>query len=214
MQLRQRNKQIPNGVFYYEPRTKWRSSPGSFDNVVQQIIAHRNANAWLGLPTDTATVSNQLDAFAANVCQQMGWTDYIIGGDPAPPSLPPQSLGSRLVNVAGASPVLVDWLASGAEAVPSDLANKRAATCADCPLNEKGDLLRFFTLPVTEAIRKALNSRREMKLETPDDYRLGICSGCDCPLRLKIHMPIERVRSKLKPEIQARLDPRCWITKE
>lgn len=214
MQLRNRQKQIPNGIFFYEPRTKWHSSPGSFSSVVDQMIAHRQGNSWLGLSTDRPTVENELDTFAAKICEQMGWTDYIIGGNPNPPPPPPLSLGSRVANVVGASPVIVEWIASGAEAVPHELSEKRAKTCAECPLNDKGDLLRFFTLPVAEGIRKALNARREMKLESSEDWRLGVCSGCDCPLRLKIHMPIERVRSKLKPEVLARLDPRCWITHE
>lgn len=214
MQLLTRMKQIPNGIFYYEPRTKWRSSPGSFDNVVGQMIAHRQANGWLGLSTDQATVANELDQFAAAWCAQNGWNDYITGGNPPNPMPPPPSLASRLQNAAGGGEVIVEWLASGAEAVPAELSNKRAAVCADCPLNQKGDLMRFFTLPATEAIRKALNARRDMKLSTPDDYRLGICEACQCPMRLKVHFPIDRIRSKLKPEVQARLDPRCWITKE
>jgi hypothetical protein len=110
--------------------------------------------------------------------------------------------------------VLVEWLASGAEAVPQEKANARAAVCAKCPMNEKGDLLRFFTKPVSEAIRHALSLRSEWKLETPDDFRLGVCTACDCPMRLKVHIPIERIREKLKPEIKSRLHPDCWIPKE
>jgi len=215
MQLLNRQKQIPYGYFWYEPRTKWRSSPGSFDNVVQQIIAHRQANPWLQKATDTPTVANELDAFAAQICNANGWTDFITGGDPPNPQLPPRNLASRLVNVAGgASAVLVEWLASGAEAVPLEVSDKRAAICAKCPVNEVGDWLRFFTVPVSEAIRAALNSRREMKLQTPYDDRLGVCTACDCPIKLKVHMPIERIRSKLKEDQKAHLHPDCWIPKE
>ena len=214
MQLLNRQKQIPNGIFFYEPRTKWRSSPGSFDNVVAQIIAHRNANPWLQKTVDPAAVANELDAFAAQVCNANGWTDYITGGTPQNPQLPPPHLASRLVSAAGGGEVLVEWLASGAEAVPLELSDKRAAICARCPVNEVGDLLRFFTVPVTEAIRRTLNLRRDMKLATAYDDRLGVCTACDCPMKLKVHIPIDRIRSKLSDAQKARLYPDCWIPTE
>lgn len=215
MQLRNRQKQIPNGLFFYEPMTKWRSAGGSFSSIVDQLIAHRIANPWLNKPTERPAVENEVDIFNAKVCEANGWTDYIVGGDPSPPfHLPPPSLGQRLANVAAGAEVLIEWIESGAQAVPAEKAAARAAVCAVCPMNQKGDLMAYFTKPVAEAIRRALSQRSDWNLTTPDDFRLGVCTGCDCPMRLKVHMPIERIRSKLKPEVQARLHATCWIPKE
>lgn len=214
MQLRQRNKQIPNGLRFYIPQTKWTTGGGSFNSIVDQVIAHRAANPWLKQPTDRPTVEAEVDSFNANLCVQMGWNDFVIGGDPSPPLLNPPSLGQRLANVAAGSEVIIEWIASREEAVAPEKANARAAVCAKCPMNEKGDWLRFFTKPVSEAIRGALSLRSNWNLTTPDDFHLGTCTGCDCPMRLKVHIPIERIRQKLKPETLARLHPDCWIPKE
>jgi hypothetical protein len=222
MILRNRQKQIPNGLRYYQAQTKWVARPGSFSSIVDQVIAHRQANPWLRQSIDRPTVENEVDLFNANLCAQQGWSDYIVGGDPpASPQSPPPGLANRLANVAGASPVLVEWIASGAEAVPNELANSRARTCCDidgkgtrCPMNEAGDLLRFFTVPVSEAIRSALNSRREMKLSTSRDDDLHVCTACSCPLKLMVHIPLERKLKALSAEAKSRLHSKCWVLRE
>lgn len=91
-----RNRQIPNGLLFYEPRTKWRTNPwASFNQVVDQVIAHRTANPWLNNSIDRGTVESEVDAFNANLCAQMGWNNFIstADGGPAPPaSSPPAEL--------------------------------------------------------------------------------------------------------------------------
>lgn len=113
--------------------------------------------------------------------------------------------------------MLVEWLASGAEAVPQEQATGRGQVCAGCSLNEPGDLSNFFTRAASEAIRKALNTRREWKLETALDKKLGVCGACLCPLKLKVHLPIDRILAKILPEsldyIRANA-PGCWLLKE
>lgn len=214
MQLRNRQRQIPNGYFFYEPQTRWKSSPGSFDNIVQQIIAHRRANPWLNKSTDGNAVANELDQFSSKLCESMGWTDFIIGGDPPAPFFQPLPLGQRLANVAAGGEVLVEFVDSKEQAVRPELAAARAAVCAKCPMNGRGDFLRFFTVPVAAALRKQLERKSDWKLETPHDNELGVCNACDCPMKLKVWIPVKRIREVLKPEIQARLHPDCWIPKE
>ena len=214
MQLRNRQRQIPNGIRFYIPQTKWVAPGGSFSTIVDAVIAHRKLNPWLKQSIDRTTVENEVDQFNANLCAQMGWHDYITGGDPSPPLPPAPSIGQRLAAVGAGAKVVVEWIASKEEAVPAEKANARAAVCAKCPMNEKGDLLSIFTVPATEAIRLALSQRSGWNLSTPDDYRLGVCNACDCPMRLKVHMPIDRIRSKLKPEQKARLHASCWIPTE
>lgn len=202
-------------MFFYQTQTKWRSRPGSFDNIVDQIISHRLQNAWIKQPTDRETVIQELDQFCANVCAQMGWGDYITGGENIPKTPPPpSSLGQRLTNVAAGAEVIVEWLDDGAEAVHPTIADKRAEVCVGCPLNGKGGLEKWFTVPASEGIRRALNSRREMKLGTSHDDLLGVCEACLCPLKLKVHIPLERIKRKLSQAVITQLHPKCWITNE
>ena len=212
--------QIPGGLTFYQPETKFQTPKfASFDTIVRSVIAHRNGNPFLvkknGWATDYESVASEVDAFNAAICQSHGWNQYIVEGGPAiasPKSLTPQpSLLQSSRRLAAGASVLVEWLNDGAEAVPADLANGRALTCVGCPQNEKGDWTSFFTKPVSNAILNQLNRRREMKLTTPSDDKLGVCNACSCPLPLKIHMPLDRILPKMTAESKAALDPRCWI---
>ena len=98
--------------------------------------------------------------------------------------------------------------------MPSELAEKRAAICAGCPSNEQGDLLSFFTKPLSEAIRRAYNLRAEYKLRTSQDDKLGVCGICSCPLKLMLHVPLEMKLKHLPDDVRAGLPPHCWVIKE
>jgi hypothetical protein len=142
----------------------------------------------------------------------MGWTDFIIagGGQQGPFSNRSNPFG-QLPGVAAGAKILVEWIASGEEAVPIDVSESRAAICADCPKNEKGDWTRFFTVPVSNEIKKQLEKRRGWNLKTSHDENLNICGVCLCPIKLKVHVPIDRILKNLDPEVRANLHPKCWI---
>lgn len=232
--LKDRNKFIPNGFTFYQPETQW-SPPrmASFETIVNAIIAHRNANPWLrdknGWPTAHDAVSEELDRYNTKICEQMGWTSYISGGADVspPPTAPlPQRLLRRGANVAAGAETLVQWIADGAEAVSPELSESRANVCAHgmpegkpCPKNSAGtqgsmDLLSFFTRPAAEAIRRTIQRKNEMSLTTKHDEALGVCTACDCPLQLKVHLKIEAIAQKLSPAVRSEFPEHCWIRKE
>lgn len=219
--LKSRQKQVPNGFSFYQPETRWKSTPfASFENIVRSLIAHRQANPFLtqkhGWPVDYDSVVNEVDAYNAMICQRMGWTDYISdSGGESPLSQLPQRhhLIVQSERLAAGAKTLVDWLKSGAEAVPSELANTRAEICATCPLNGIADMTSWFTMPVAQAIHAAINLRNQWKLSTPFDDKLGVCDACACPLKLKIHLPLDRITGRMSEETKKALDSRCWILK-
>jgi hypothetical protein len=207
----------------YVPQTGWKAPRyASFNTVVEALIAHRKGNAFLrkkhGWSTDYAAVANEVDEFNANVCLKHGWNDYVAnaapGGGSSSTPFPRSSLPAAFAKVAAGGRILVEWINSGEEAVPEVQANTRAAVCATCPMNEKGDWTTFFTKPASEAIRKALEKRREWNLSTPYDSELGVCSACSCPLPLKMHVPLARILSKMPKESKDALHKDCWIRSE
>lgn len=224
LRLKDKNRQIPNGYQYRQPEIpNWQPKARfeSFNAIVRQVVDLRRANPFLatqhGWRMDEAGVADDVEQYNVRLCEQMGWTQYLIGGDGSP--LPkthfnPQNLTGSVQQVAAGAGVLVDWITSGAEAVSPSLAHGRAGVCVQCPMNQTGDLLRFFTKPVSEAVRKLLSRRMEWKLETDYDRDLGVCQVCNCPMKLKIWMPIAKIRSALKPETVAQLPGNCWIPKE
>lgn len=220
--------QIPNGLLYYEAATKWSTPPfASFDTIVQMVIAHRNANSWLrdkmGLATDPGTVSQQVDEQNAQRCHDLGWLQYIEGGtpDPTPPSFhQPQPLASlaggvaAVKKLAAGAALLFDWEESGEPPVANELATARAAVCVICPKNDPSNLSEWFTHPVSENIRKKLGRLHDMKLATSHDEKLGVCSACLCPLKLKVHTPKHLIDKRLTSAARSELDQSCWILHE
>ena len=109
---------------------------------------------------------------------------------------------------------MISWIADGAPTAPQEVANRRAEICAVCPMNGQDGWETYFTVPASNAIRRELERRKRMKLETPLDDKLGTCIGCDCPLPLKIHLPLAVILEKMPEAQKAALHPDCWITHE
>jgi len=97
--------------------------------------------------------------------------------------------------------------------VEQTLADSRAAICADCPKNDGGDFTAYFTEPIANKIRTQLEIRGDLQLRTPSDEKLTVCSACDCPLKLKVWVPLDHILAHTSPEVKTKLDPRCWILK-
>lgn len=213
--------QFPNGgwTFFQASTNWWAPAPGSntFDQQVINIIRHRLANpaitAKFKLATDVPTVAGELEQFTA---KRLGWPDP----KSSPPPMRQQLSGAALAAVdsikklAAGNALLLEWQESGLPPVPAEVAAERATVCAGCPKNDPGGLVKYFTGPVADAIRKRLGKLHEMNLTTPSDDKLQVCAACLCPLRLKVHTPIQLITKRLKPQFRADLDPRCWILKE
>lgn len=228
--LKNRQKFIPNGFKFYDPNLRW-TAPlnASFATICDGLrsarLANKGVTAAKQLATDINAIAEEVDFYNATLCEQHGWTDYITGSAggaaaPAPFYQPPNqqppspSLMSRARSVAAGSEALVEWIASGAEAVPQEKANQRAAVCAKCPLNGKGGWEKWFTVPVSNAIRAALRHKGEFKLATPDDDKLGVCEACSCPMALKVWVPFEKFFPKMPQADKDALHKDCWIRSE
>lgn len=217
---------IPGGFTFYVPQTKWQPAPfSSLDSITTQLIAHRNGrpdlvaqNNW---SLDPATVLKEVTDYQVAVCVRNGWSDYLLGGSEGasffPPPTPP-TLSQKVKAVAAGVSAVVSWLEDGAPTVPQELANKRAAICTGgddpskaCPMNGKGGLESYFTVSAQNAIKGQLERKRLMKLETPMDEMLGVCTACQCPMVLKVWLPLENIVKKMLPQTRDALAAQCWI---
>lgn len=109
---------------------------------------------------------------------------------------------------------IADWLGQDGKPVAAEVSERRAAVCAICSLNKQGDLLTVFTKPAANLIRRQLEERKQLKLSTSKDALLGVCSACGCPLKLKLHVPLEIIKAHTPSEQEGNLDPGCWIRHE
>jgi len=215
----------PYGFQFLQPETG-QTTPftGSFNYVVEQTMILRQANPFLcerhGWRTDAAGVEYDVEQY--NVARMIagGWLDFIIQDD-APVAAPAQkkttspfgSAVGSVKRVAAGVAVLVEWLGNGAKPVDHVLADRRASVCATCPKNDGGDFTKYFTQPIADKIRTQLEIRGDLQLRTPHDEKLTICSACDCPLKLKVWVPLEHVMAHTSEDTKTKLDPRCWILK-
>lgn len=200
---------------------------GSFTMVVDQVQALRKGNKYLaekhGWALDRAGVEYDVEQQNVARCLAGGWTDFIQFDEaPAPPPVSnyEDSKKNRSGAVAGIKRisagigVLLEWLGSGAKPVENRLAEARAAICATCPKNDGGDWKAYFTGPIADKIRTQLEIKNDLQLKTSMDDKLTVCSGCDCPLPLKVHTPLNHVLAHTNDDVKKRLDPRCWVLHE
>lgn len=235
LRLKSRQNPIPHGNQFYDPVLKWRARANmSFQGIVDGLQIARLANPGLtkskGLATDKNQIAAEVDLYLATICKANGWVDYYLEGDGGSPvpfpqgrnprlatsrqPIPPNPLVQKLANVVGGSSTLVDWITSGAEAVPQEQAEARAAVCVKCPLNGKGGWERWFTQPVSNALNATFLRKNGMKLQTTHDADLGVCTACDCPMGLKVWMKLESFYGHMTDDAKARLDAACWIRSE
>ncbi len=225
--LANRNAFIPTGFHYIQPEISDRELGDlntSFDVLVQRVIEVRKANPALTqknkLSLNPAEVANEVDAYNTAICQAHGWTQFITGDPSVPFPRTRSPLLSRLEAAAGSVSrvaagvkTLLDWLGSGGRPVEKEEAERRAGICVTCPLNKPGNILSYFTAPVAQTISLQLEMKNKLSLSTAHDSNLHICTGCDCPLKLKVFTPMEHILKFTTEETKKRLDPRCWITK-
>lgn len=220
MPLKERFKQIPQGLQFLQPETQWKPRPwASFDEIVNSLISHRQGNPSLlakGWSTDRKTVESEVDAYNTAICKAMGWTDYIVEGGgaaatPFPAQSPQRSLLERSRQLAAGAGVQIDFIKSREEAVPAETAAVRAKICVDCQFNVKGGLETFFTKPASEAVRRGLELARGWKLSIPQSEMVNICDVCLCPLKLKIWIPLSFIQARMPAEVGAAMPDWCWI---
>lgn len=230
LRLKSRQSFIPNGFVFYLPEVKWKAPRmASFDTIVSELMRVIKANPAAAAkhkwPTDRRAVEDWVDTYNASVCAKMGWGDYILtdtSGSVPKSSAPSQSLKSLAAAAAKAKELvsgaktLMEWDESGDPPVDRDLATARASVCVQCPKNEKGDWTQWFTVPAAELIKRRVQKAQERSLSTIHDEKLHLCSACYCPLRLKVHVPIDYVRKRLSEAQLARMRqaPNCWVVKE
>lgn len=198
----------------------------SFSEAVAWYQNIARANPALKLSTDPHAVASIVDQQnALRVSNIPGASSYLIyptkGGPVQSPTkktwspgrLKPGVLaaGDNLKTAASGMGILFDWILSGSPPVVPELASQRAQTCVACPQNSGG---HWWMDAPAEIIREMLSKQPGPKLETPYDDKLLTCQICQCKNSLKIHLPLETIVAKTKPETMAKFPPNCWLVTE
>lgn len=110
--------------------------------------------------------------------------------------------------IAGGPETLSEWIGSGGMIVDASESQARAEICAICPKNVK----RYsFLKPIANAVRRHMALKNQLKIEVRGEERLHICEACCCVLRLKVHLPMSRIRPT--DDERKNYHPDCWLLK-
>lgn len=194
---------------------------GSFTEVVTWEAKFRKANPTLteknGWSLDPEAIANDVDTYNAQRMIAGGFLHFVDMEGEHAPSPPGGVRRSRLAGLAAVADSTVTGLAIYRELftvgkpVAKEEAERRAAICVQCPLNERVTLKSRFLDAVAKPLSELLGAMKSIDLTTSHDKELGVCSACNCPMRVKTWVELSLIRKHLKPDQEAALDPRCWI---
>lgn len=222
--MRDRSKFPPGGWQYIHPGTGW-VAPNhlSLTQLARKVVSYRQNNPQLQASTDLSTVMDEIDTYN---CNRIGWDDQWCSGGEKKTSVAPPHQRSGVVNrlqghvvkavnhVAGSirgSAALIEWLGEGGKPVSQSVADERARTCSTCPKNSS---TWNFRSTIAQAIKRHSEVKHSLSLKTGLDDKLGTCTACECPLKLKIWVPLAHITNHMTSSVEADLHPDCWITAE
>ena len=226
--LKDRTKQVPNGLKFLQPETGWQPIPwSSFDSICDQLVAHRKGNMWLALKNNwnltRPAVDREVDAYNSALCEVHGYHDFIVAGEsPIPKTsrlsqmVPEENVaaGIKPKTAGGTIRLFIDWLGNGMKPVDKQLAEQRALTCSRCPENQLGDFWTRMKGLAAEEIRTMIGMKNDLQLSTTLDDKLHSCNACECWNPLKVWCPLQHVLDNTDEKTMKAFHPDCWILRE
>lgn len=196
LKLIRRNTVPPGGWRYLQPETKIWIHGGHFDNLVANVVAHRNAN-HLPVGSDVAgEVEHQL-------CEPLG-PEWCNNSRPKP-----SLLGVTFAALIQGTKTLVDWALSGGIQVAPEETERRAVICTSCEYNLGSQgCIGCNTQAITDLVASFA-----IKEPIPHEQSLKYCKICSCKLSLKVRVPLEILHRHTPDEQQQALPSFCWVKK-
>jgi len=202
---------------------------GSFQEAVDFEYNFRKRNPALaqqnGWTLDVGEIEQYVDQYNAARMISGGWLDF-VDSDPLPQ---PEVFGftqkkTLFASVVDRSRALKAAVGTFRDmfgdkgVVAKDLAEKRAAICVKCPANDlKRSLYSWFVTSTAAEIEKVYEMMNGISLTTSNDSNLGVCKACQCPMRVKVHVRLDHIKSNMPEDVPSKLNeanPYCWVMNE
>jgi hypothetical protein len=160
-----------------------------WNSLVDDVRAHLKGN---GLPVDPNL----------SLTMQEWWCREVSAENCSEPNNPNMkdtvAMAERFLRTAKA------FVFSGAAKVPQEEAERRAAICAECPMNITGNFCTSCFMRNMVASTVAMVSG----WKTSKDDKLKACGVCSCDLKIKVHVPKDQMNYK---ELDGLWTERCWM---
>lgn len=211
----------PGGFTYTQPETQMQFRQYMPIRDQAALVAdHRKANR---LPR--ATIPEAMQDIE-------NWTCQRLNNDPEWCISPAQKKTSALRHfgerlVAGAAVVaesvekavvgariIYEWWGEGGRPVEPELSQRRADNCAACPKNSTDST---WLSGFSETAREQLQLRSNLKMSVVGEEKLGVCTVCECPMKLKVHTPLALIAERTPQGVLDDLDKvegPCWVRDE
>lgn len=230
VRIKNTNLWKPGGYQVLHPELGMKEAfSGSFLEACAFETKMRRANpavsAKNGWALDEKAIAEYVSEYNAKLCISAGRTDLVTYSDMVEvnaivndPTVKKNWFGSVAGAVAATKAgigVYLEMFGKSGKTVPSELAESRAGVCSRCPQNDtEGGLGKYFVKKLSEEIMLIYGMLKDKDCHTKQDDKLGVCKACLCPMKAKVWAHIDHIRKEMKSEQLAKLDPRCWITKE
>lgn len=130
-------------------------------------------------------------------------------------------LSRSVAHAADGGRILVEWLGDGAKPVPVEISQARANVCLSggpdgkaCPHNKDGHSFFKWTADKVRAVAEQMNAKERLKLRVLGEEGLHSCEVCECPLALKVHVPLNNILQHTDEAMLNAFPPWCWMTNE
>lgn len=191
---------------------------GSFSEAVNFTLNFRKKNPALvakhNWSLDPDAIANDVDAYNAQRMVAGGFYNFVdMEGVPPPPTggASRGNVGAVAAAVSGLA-VYRELFQGKSVPVARDEAERRAAICVQCPLNNtKLTFKQRFVDYVAKGLTELVGIMRDLDLQTSRDKELGTCDACECPMFAKVHVALPTIIAHLKPNQRAKLHSSCWI---
>jgi hypothetical protein len=199
---------------------------GSFSEIAAKELAFRQQNPAIvqknNLSLNPADIENDVDAYNTQRMIAGGYFNFVeFEGDYAPSPEKKTRFNPLAGAVAGAKAIAAGvgvWLemfGPEGKTVSQDVAERRAATCVRCQLNDtKTSIKNLFLDKAAQEIQQVYGILNNLDLHTSQDEKLGVCRACLCPLKSKVWADISHIANHLTDEMKEKLWSECWIRAE
>ncbi len=122
----------------------------------------------------------------------------------------------ELRNDAAGLKTLKDWIGDGLHPVHQDIADHRSMACVSgnngepCPHNKSPKWWERSKDKIAAEIKRQIEVREQLKLSTPFDDSLHMCSACGCCLILKIFTPMKHIKAHTPEGRFESVPSYCW----
>lgn len=193
---------IPGGFRWFCEESKaWVPARGSMPSYTDFIHACRKHCISNTIPIGAQWeegIQNQLCAtLDGDWCNEYGLPVRKSGG-----------FGTQFHEVLQGTRTLLSWkIKHGGKLVETEEAQRRAAICVACPMNQPAIGCSSCNM---ETLRQAV-ILVVGGAQTAYDSQLKTCFVCGCELRAKVHLPLKCLQDQMSPEQKARLPGFCWL---